>query len=105
MRQIPRETLAFLAGILFSWTTALQCGAVDKVVLDHAAIVTDTDQASFVQYGDEERAGYLKESTGNEIPIVSLAQKAMATFYLSPPVNLDKVWIINFLDLFEVEVC
>jgi hypothetical protein len=41
------------------------------IVLDHATIVTDKDEASFVQYGVEELAGYLKESTGNEIPVVT----------------------------------
>lgn len=43
--------------------------AAEKVSLDRAAIVIDADQPSFVQYGVEDCAGYLKELTGNNVPV------------------------------------
>ena len=46
-----------------------------KVILDHATIVADADQPSFVQYAVEDLAGYLKESTGNEIPVVAVPDR------------------------------
>ena len=45
--------------------------AAETIALDRAAIVTDSEQPSFVQYGVEDLAGYLKEPAGNEIPIVA----------------------------------
>jgi len=57
--------------LLFSVATVPSAQAADSIVLDRAAIVADKDEASFVQYGVEELAGYLKESTGNEIPVVA----------------------------------
>jgi hypothetical protein len=50
--------------------------AAETVVLDHAAIVMDAKQPSFVQYGVEELAGYLKELTGNDILVLTFAGKA-----------------------------
>jgi hypothetical protein len=45
--------------------------AAETLSLDRAAIVTDFDGSSFVQYGVEDLAGYLKESSGNDVPIVA----------------------------------
>ncbi len=45
--------------------------AADRLALDHAVIVTDAAQPSFVQYAVEELVGYLEESTGNDIPVVA----------------------------------
>jgi len=41
------------------------------MVLDGVSIVTESKQPSFVQYGVEELAGYLRESTGKGIPVVT----------------------------------
>jgi sialate O-acetylesterase len=45
--------------------------ASERIALDHAAVVVDAEQPSFVQYGIEELVSYLKESTGNKIPVVA----------------------------------
>ena len=50
---------------------AANARAADRLSLDHATIVADSDQASFVQYGIEDLVGYLKEATGNTIPVVT----------------------------------
>jgi alpha-glucuronidase len=50
--------------------------AAERILLDHAAVVSDADQPSFVQYGIDELVGYLKESTGNEIPVVASLEKS-----------------------------
>ncbi|MHB8974032.1 MAG: hypothetical protein ACYC3X_25770 [Pirellulaceae bacterium] len=45
----------------------------DSVPLDRATIVVDSTQPSFVQYGVEDLAGYLQESTGNKVPVLAAA--------------------------------
>ncbi|HPO14213.1 MAG TPA: hypothetical protein PLI09_12280 [Candidatus Hydrogenedentes bacterium] len=50
---------------------ASRCGAAETVSLDHAAIVTDASQPSYVEYGVEDLAGYLKDLTGKEIAVVT----------------------------------
>ena len=43
--------------------TAVRCGwAAEKVSLDRVTVVVDSSEPSFVQYGVEELAGYLKEA-------------------------------------------
>ena len=46
---------------------------LDCVPLDRATIVVDSNQPSFVQYGVEDLAGYLQESTGNKVPVLAAA--------------------------------
>lgn len=50
--------------------------AADHVLLNDAQIVIDSRQPSFVQYGVEDFVGYLKESTGNDIPVVAMPNSA-----------------------------
>ena len=50
--------------------------ADDRVLMNHAQIVIDSHQPSFVQYGVEDLAGYLKEVTGNEIPVIGATDDA-----------------------------
>jgi hypothetical protein len=38
------------------------------------------------------------------IPADATAPHAVATFQLAPPVTLDKIRVVNLLDLFEIEV-
>ena len=53
-----------------SLLAASHARAADRVLLNHAQIVVDSHQPSFVQYGVDDLAGYLKESTGDEIPVI-----------------------------------
>ena len=48
--------------------------AADRVPLSNGQIVVDVSQPSYVQYGVEDLAGYLKELTGNEIPVIAAAK-------------------------------
>ena len=50
--------------------------AAEKLILNYATVVVDSAEPSFVRYGVEELAGYLKELSGNEIPVVALPQDA-----------------------------
>lgn len=46
--------------------------AAEIVTLDRAAIVISPEEPSFVQYGAEDLARYLKETTGVEVPLTNL---------------------------------
>jgi hypothetical protein len=52
----------------------------------------------------EASPGVWREFAKTVIPSDSLASHAVATFELAPPVTLDKLRIVNLLDLYEVEV-
>ena len=56
---------------MFPFAMASGSRAAEKTSLGGATIVTDADQASFVQYGLEELARYLKEAVGKDIPVVA----------------------------------
>ncbi|MBN2308218.1 MAG: hypothetical protein JXR94_04560 [Candidatus Hydrogenedentes bacterium] len=49
----------------------------EPVRLERAVIVADPEEPSFVQYGVEELAGYLKDMTGHEIPVVASGDRAL----------------------------
>src|SRR5689334_5265414 len=53
--------------------------AADRLVLDQATIVAEVDQPSFVQYGIEEVANYLKEVTGHDVTGVTSLNVAKGT--------------------------
>ena len=61
------STACLLVGCAF----ASSGQAADTLGLDRAVIVTDAAEPSFVQYAVEELAAYLKESTGNDVPVVA----------------------------------
>lgn len=60
-----------LAAVILSAATAYGQQAGEGVRLEHATIVTSPDEPSFIQYGIQELAGYLKELTGDEVPVVA----------------------------------
>ena len=63
-------SLPAIAVLLLATTTSIaQTG--ERVILDHATIVADPGEPSFVQYAIEELADYLKESTGTDVPVVA----------------------------------
>lgn len=57
--------------LLASFALASPGHTAEKVVLDHAAIVVASDEPSFVQYGIEELAEYLKEAVKHDIPVMT----------------------------------
>ncbi|HPG69131.1 MAG TPA: hypothetical protein PLO37_19960 [Candidatus Hydrogenedentes bacterium] len=57
-------------------TIAANGNEPERVLLDRCVIVTDGEQPSFVRYGVEELAGYLRELTGREVPVVASADRA-----------------------------
>ncbi len=59
------------AAVIFSAATGFCEQAAEKVSLDQATIVTRSEEPSFVQYGVQDLAGYLKELTANEVPVVT----------------------------------
>ena len=63
--------LVSTAWLLVGCAFASSGRAADTLGLDRAVIVTDAAEPSFVQYGVEELAAYLKESTGNDVPVVA----------------------------------
>jgi hypothetical protein len=48
----------------------------DRISLNHTAIVTDLNEPSYVQYGAQDLASYLKEITGQEIPLTTSLDSA-----------------------------
>jgi hypothetical protein len=64
-------TLAVLAAV-----ASPRGHAAEKLALDRATVVVDAAEPSFVQYGVEELAAYLRELTGNEISIVGSPENA-----------------------------
>src|SRR4051812_3234661 len=67
-------TLSVICQLVFALATVAH--AEEQFTLDHATIVAEADQPSFVQYGIEELAGYLKELTGNDVPLASSLKDA-----------------------------
>lgn len=61
--------LAFAATLLPGLGAAATGWTAERIALDRAAIVTDPGQPSFVQYAVEDLADYLREVTGNKIPV------------------------------------
>lgn len=55
---------------------ASESHAEEAVILNHATIVCGSDEPSFVRYAVEDLAGYLKEATGREVPIVASPEGA-----------------------------
>lgn len=66
---------ALTVAVMLSATTTFNAQAAEKVSLEHTTIVTDSDAPSFVRYGVEDLSGYLKELTGNEVPVVDSLKK------------------------------
>ena len=62
-----------LAVVILSASTAYGQQAGEGVRLEHATIVTSPDEPSFIQYGIQELAGYLKELTGEGGSVVASA--------------------------------
>ena len=77
MKSKPFETPVLVAAFLLSWAAPLESRAAERTILDRAIVIVDPDEPSFVQYGVEELAGYLKETTGNEIPVAASPADAM----------------------------
>ena len=63
-------------------TTTDDVSAADKVLLDRATIVIDSDEPSFVQYGVQDVAEYLKELTANDFPVVSSSENGNGVLIL-----------------------
>jgi len=60
-------------GFLTLSLNMFHCQAAERILLNHAQIVSNSHETSFVKYGVEDLAGYLKEVTENEIPMVGAA--------------------------------
>ena len=79
-----RHAVAWLAMLTVIGSAAQADGGESRslpsetVTLNHAAIVVDREEPSFVQYGAEDLAGYLKEWTGTEIPRLATADRTKA---------------------------
>lgn len=69
----PGTRFGIALGVAWAVSVAAASGslAAEKVTLDGAIIVADAGQPSFVQYSVEDLAGYLKELTGREVPVVA----------------------------------
>ena len=61
------------AVVILSAATTSDAQADKRVLLDHAMIVTRSDEPSFIQYGIQDLARYLKELTGDRVPVVTSA--------------------------------
>jgi len=61
------------AVVILSAATTSDAQADKRVLLDHAMIVTRSDEPSFIQYGIQDLARYLKELTGDQVPVVTSA--------------------------------
>ncbi len=57
--------------ILLSATIAFSAQPAEGVSLDHATIVIDAGEPTFVRHGADDVAGYIKEVTGHEVPVVA----------------------------------
>ena len=68
-KRIPRSLPTLM--LFLSVTTAFSSQAAERIILDHATIVTASDESSFVRYGVEDLAGYLKGLTGNDVPVIA----------------------------------
>ena len=67
-------TLAICLSLSLAFTARGR--AAERLTLDHATVVADADQPSFVQYGIEELVSYLKDATGNAISVVASMKDA-----------------------------
>lgn len=65
-----------LLSLLASLAVASGSHAAENVNLDHAVVLADSSEPSFVRYGIEDLAGYLIAITGNEVPIVAPSDAA-----------------------------
>ena len=70
MKLYLQTTLA--VAVLLSATAAFSTPTTEKVFLDRATIVADPGEPSFVRHGVDDLAGYLKELTASEVPVVAL---------------------------------
>ncbi len=74
-----------LAAIVLTLLFLLACAVVrdgrsaEGTSFDRATVIVDSAEPSFVQYGVEDMVGYLKEATGNDIPIANSAGAAKGT--------------------------
>jgi hypothetical protein len=57
--------------LVLSLAAASASPAAEKIVLDRATIVADSQSPSYVQYAVEDLAGYLKDLTGHEVPVAT----------------------------------
>lgn len=65
-----RRLFAFVL-VYIALTNGKTLLATERLSLDHAVIVVDGNQPSYVQYGIEEVAGYLHDITGHKPPTVA----------------------------------
>jgi hypothetical protein len=75
MRSIRSATFVCAAAFLLS-STARDALAAEKLSLDQATVIVDAAQPSFVQYAIEDMLGYLKEATGNDVPVANSTEGA-----------------------------
>src|SRR5688572_13362809 len=76
MAQKSRSWLTLAICLPLSLAFVASSRAAERLTLDHATVVADPDQPSFVQYGIEELVSYLKDATGNTIPFVTSPKEA-----------------------------
>jgi hypothetical protein len=74
MLGLPRSCWVLTLCLPLSLSFAVSSRAAEKLVLDHAVIIVDAAEPSFVQYGVEELASYLQDATGNKISVVADAK-------------------------------
>ena len=66
-------------------------GAAEKILLDRAAIVTDSGQPSFLQYAVEDLASYLKLATGHEVSIGTATKPKAPTLIAIGPKTAEQI--------------
>lgn len=82
-----RDRVSCTAAAMMLFSVAAQCpgAAAERLILDRAAIVIDSDQPTYMQHAVEDLRGYLKELTGNDVRIgVSADYSASATIVVGP---------------------
>jgi hypothetical protein len=81
-------TMAFALG----FGTAQAVWAADRMALDRAAIATDAEMPSYVQYAVEDLAGYLGEITGNKVPVLAANDAESPTQIVVGSKNAGKIF-------------
>jgi hypothetical protein len=76
IRMTPTQSATRFVAILslLAWVAVRECPAADRVILDRATIIVDSDEPTFARFGAEELAGYLKDTTGTDVSIAATSE-------------------------------
>ncbi len=76
------QPASIMLAVLLCVTTGVQGG---RLMLDRPAIVIDPDQPAYVQYAVQELAEYLREVSGNPVPVATSSEKKAASLIAVGP--------------------